>query len=63
MLRSEAEVVFRRCMEDTKAEFTEQQIKCIVEAVIKISGRMVEEASASSNRGAGPGRKQGYFAD
>lgn len=63
MLRSEAETVFRRCMEDTKAQFTEEQIKCLVEAVLKISGRMVEEALASSSRGGGQGRRQGYFSD
>ena len=65
MLRSEAETVFRRCMEDTKAEFTEEQIQCLIMAIVKIGGRMVEEGVASSGRGGGPGsgRRQGYFSD
>lgn len=63
MLRSEAETVMRRCMEDTKAEFTEEQIQCLVTAILKIGGRMVEEALASSSRGSQGGRRQGYFAD
>ncbi len=63
MLKSEAEGIFRRYMEETKAEFTEAQIECIVQSLLKIGGRMVEEALASSSRSSGPGKRQGYFAD
>lgn len=63
MLRSEAETVLRRCMEESKAQFTEEQVQCLVAAFLKIGGRMVEEALASSSRGGGQGRRQGYFAD
>lgn len=61
MLKSEAEGIFRRQMEETKAEFTDEQVECIVQALMKICGRMVEEALASSSRQSG--RRQGYFAD
>lgn len=49
-------------MEEQKAQFTEEQIHCLVQALLKIGGRMVEEAMAS-NRGSGPNRRSGYFAD
>ncbi|MBX9688007.1 MAG: hypothetical protein K2X27_14975 [Candidatus Obscuribacterales bacterium] len=64
MLKSEAEKLFQRCCEESKAEFTEEQKQCIVQAMMKICSRIVEEAMASnsSNRGSRGGR-QGYFAD
>ncbi len=61
MLKSEMEKVFRRCMEESKAEFTEEQIQCIIMAMNKICGRMVEEALASFGRGSSG--RSGYFAD
>lgn len=61
MLKSEAEKLFRRQMEETKAEFSDQQVECIVQSMMKICGRMVEEAMAS-NRSSG-GKRPGYFAD
>lgn len=60
MLKSEMDRMFRRCIEETKAEFTEEQIQCIIMAMSKICGRMVEEAMASMGRG---GKSGGYFAD
>jgi len=62
MLKSEAERLFRRCMEESNAQFTDEQVQCIVQALLKIGGRMVEEAM-SSNRGSGNSRRPGYFAD
>lgn len=55
MLKSEAERMLRRCIEETKAEFTEEQIQCLILAFLKITDRMIEEGfannSGSSNRG------------
>lgn len=56
MLKSEVDRVIRRCMEETGAEFTEQQIQCLTIAFIKICDRMIEEAqanSSSNNQGRG----------
>lgn len=61
MLKSEAEKIFRRNMEDTNAQFSEEQIQCLVAALMKISGRIVEEALSSYKPGSG-GRPT-YFAD
>lgn len=62
MLKSEAEKIFRRAMEETNAQFSDEQVQCIVQAMLKIGGRMVEEAMAS-NRSTGGNRRPGYFAD
>ena len=61
MLKSEIERVFRRCVEESKAEFTEAQIQCIVLAMNKICGRIVEEALASYRPGSSG--RPGFFAD
>lgn len=61
MLKSEAEKVLRRTIEETKAEFSEEQISCLVTAMMKICGRIVEEALASAK--SGPGGKATFFAD
>lgn len=60
MLKSETEHMIRRCMEETKAEFTEEQIQFLALALNKICQRIVEEAmsSSSSNK---PGSR-GFFA-
>ena len=61
MLKSETEHMLRRCMEETKAEFTEEQIQFLALAMNKICSRIVEEAlsSANSNR---QGGRPGFFA-
>ncbi len=58
MLKSEAEKVVRRAIEETGAEFTEEQIKAICAIVTKIASTTVEEALSSWRPGKG-----GYFAD
>ena len=47
MLKSEAEHVIRRAMEDTNAEFTEEQIQALCVIVTKIANGTVEEALAT----------------
>jgi hypothetical protein len=47
MLKSEAERVIRRTIEETNAEFTEEQIQAICIIVTKIALTTVEEALAS----------------
>lgn len=60
MLKGEAERVIRRAMEDTKAEFTEEQIQALSAIITKIAATTVEEALASwSPRGGG---KPNFFA-
>jgi hypothetical protein len=58
MLRSEAERVIRRALEETKAEFTEEQIQALCHIVTKICTTSIEEAFA--NRPSGGGGKPGY---
>jgi hypothetical protein len=59
MLKSEAERVIRRAMEETKAEFTEEQIQALCQIITKIASTTVEEALSSWK----PGGKSGFFAD
>lgn len=44
MMKSDAEHFVRRAMEETGAEFTEEQIQALVYMFLKITGRMLEEA-------------------
>ena len=46
MLKSDAERILRRYAEESKAQFTEQQIECLALALLKISEQVVEEALA-----------------
>jgi hypothetical protein len=62
MLKSEAEQMIRRAVEETEAKFTEEQINCIAQIVMKITGRMIEEALASWRPGV-PGSRPNYFTD
>jgi uncharacterized protein YpuA (DUF1002 family) len=59
MLKSEAERVIRRAMEETKAEFTEEQINALCQIMIKIANTTVEEA-LSTWRPSGGGGGKGY---
>ena len=60
MLKSEAERVIRKAMEETEAQFTEEQIKALSQVVIKICSTIIEEAFASWKPSSG-GRPQ-FFA-
>ncbi len=60
MLKSEAERVVRRAIEETNAEFTEEQIQAICQITVKVASTIVEEALASWRPGGG-GRPQ-FFA-
>ena len=62
MLKSEAEQIVRRAMEETEAEFTDEQIRCLGMALLKIAGRIVEEAMASYRPGV-PGSRPSYYQD
>lgn len=44
MIKSESERILRRCIEETKAQFSEEQIKCLSLAIMKICEELVEEA-------------------
>jgi hypothetical protein len=61
MLKSEAERVIRRALEETGATFTEEQIAALCFLVTKIASVTVEEALASWRPGSG-GRPN-FFAD
>lgn len=60
MLKSEAERVIRKAMDECEAEFTEEQIKALSQICLKIASTVVEEAFASWKPGSG-GRPQ-FFA-
>ncbi len=62
MLKSEAETMVRRVLEDTKSEMTDEQITTIAQIVVKICGRMIEEALASWRPGT-PGSRPSFFMD
>ena len=47
MLKSEAERLIRRSLEETNAQFTEEQIQALCIIVTKIAATTVEEALAS----------------
>ncbi|MBX9670875.1 MAG: hypothetical protein K2X93_25005 [Candidatus Obscuribacterales bacterium] len=61
MLKSEAERVIRKAIEESDAQFTEEQIKALSQMMLKISATTVEEAFASWKPGGGGGRPQ-FFA-
>jgi hypothetical protein len=59
MLKSDAELIVRRALEDHEAKFTEEQIKALAQMILKVSGRLTEEAMASiGSKGTGK-----FFAD
>ncbi len=60
MLKSDAERVIRKAIEECDAQFTEEQIKALSQMMLKISSTIVEEAFASWKPGGG-GRPQ-FFA-
>jgi hypothetical protein len=60
MLRSEAENAVRRAMEETGAQFTDEQIAALAAAMVKIAGRIIEEALSTWNRNS-PGGKPNFF--
>lgn len=61
MLKSDAEVIVRRALEDTGAQFTEEQIKALALMTVRIAGRLVEEMAASWR--SRPGSKPAFFSD
>ncbi len=61
MLKSDAELIVRRAMEDTGAQFTEEQIKALSLLSMRIAGRLVEEMAASWR--SRPGSKPTFFSD
>lgn len=62
MLQSEAELMVRRSLEDTPGapELTDEQIQFFAMMVMKIAGRMIEEAVSTMNAGR-PGGKREFF--
>ena len=60
MLKSEAEHVIRAAIEETDAQFTEEQIQALCILINKIALRTVEEAFANW-RPSGGGGKGGYY--
>lgn len=62
MLKGDAVHMVRRALEETGATFTEEQIEALAVIVLKIAGRIVEEAMASL-RLSGPGSRSHYLGD
>jgi hypothetical protein len=44
MLKSETEKIIRRCIEENKAQFTEEQVKCLSQIILEITEEMIAEA-------------------
>ena len=61
MLRSDAERIIRKHIEESGAEFTEEQIQALSQIILKIASTVVEEAFASWRPSSGGGRPQ-FFA-
>jgi hypothetical protein len=61
MLKSDAERIVKRAMEDAGAEFTEEQIVALAQMSMRIAGRIVEEMAASWKPR--PGSKPSFFTD
>ena len=54
MLKGEAERMVRRAIEESEAQFTEEQIEALSKMILNVANRVVEEALASwSPRGGG----------
>ena len=53
MLKSEAEHIVRRAIEEAGAKFSEQQIQALAMMSLKIAERIVEEAFAATKHVAG----------
>lgn len=63
MLKSEAEHVIRQAIEETDAQFTEEQIQALCILINKIALRTVEEAFANWRPPSGSGKGGGgYYA-
>lgn len=62
MLKSEAENMIRRVLEETGAQFTDEQVLALAQAIMKISGRIVEEAFASFRPGV-QGSRPSFFTE
>ncbi|MBX9770236.1 MAG: hypothetical protein K2X29_02635 [Candidatus Obscuribacterales bacterium] len=60
MLKSEAEQMVLRVAEETGASFTPEQSEAIATAILKIAGRLIEEALSSYKPGV-PGSKPNFF--
>jgi hypothetical protein len=63
MLKSEAEHFVRRSIEETGAQFTEEQVQALAYMITKIAARMMEEAVASLRTTGGQGPKQHFYSD
>jgi len=62
MMKSEAEGMLRRALEENEAQLTEQQIAALSQAILKICGRVIEEALSSWRPGV-PGSKPSFFTE
>ena len=60
MLKSEAEQMVHRALEETGATFTPEQAEALANAILKIAGRLMEEALSSYKPGV-PGSKPNFF--
>ncbi|MBX9878178.1 MAG: hypothetical protein K2Y22_06925 [Candidatus Obscuribacterales bacterium] len=60
MLKSEAEQMVQRAVEETGATFTPEQTEALAIAILKIAGRLMEEALATFKPGV-PGSKPNFY--
>jgi len=57
MLKSEVERVVRTVNEETKAEFSEEQIEALSQIILKVTSIQIEEAFANNRSSGGGGRR------
>ena len=62
MLKSEAEGMIRRALEENQAQLTDEQIQALAQVIMKICGRMIEEALSSWRPGV-PGSRPSFFTE
>jgi hypothetical protein len=62
MMKSEAEGMIRRALEENEAQLTDQQIAALAQAMLKICGRVIEEALSSWRPGV-PGSRPTFFTE
>lgn len=60
MLKSEAEQMVQRAAEEAGASFTPEQLEALSTAILRIAGRLVEEALSSFKPGV-QGSKPSFF--
>ncbi len=63
MMKSEAQHFVVRAMEDTGAQFTDEQVQALAQMIIKITARVVEEVTTELRASSKKGKPPHFYAD